>query len=47
MIAASDVVVFAALAFVAAYVQTLSGFAFGLLLMGALALTGLIPLPAA
>lgn len=28
-------------------VQTLSGFAFGLLLMGALALTGLIPLPEA
>ncbi|MDX3925877.1 MAG: TSUP family transporter [Shinella sp.] len=47
MIGASDFVVFAALAFVAAYVQTLTGFAFGLLLMGALALTGLIPLPEA
>lgn len=47
MIGASDVAVFATLAFVAAYVQTLTGFAFGLLLMGALALTGLIPLPEA
>ncbi|MGB3815093.1 MAG: TSUP family transporter [Shinella sp.] len=47
MIGASDVAVFVALAFVAAYVQTLTGFAFGLLLMGGLALTGLVPLPEA
>ncbi len=47
MIGASELALFAALAFVAAYVQTLTGFAFGLLLMGALALTGLVPLPEA
>ncbi|RYE52252.1 MAG: sulfite exporter TauE/SafE family protein, partial [Hyphomicrobiales bacterium] len=39
------VALFILLSFAAAYVQTLTGFAFGLLLMGAIALTGLIPLP--
>ena len=38
------VALFILLSFAAAYVQTLTGFAFGLLLMGAIALTGLIPL---
>lgn len=38
---------FMVLAIIAAYVQTLTGFAFGLLLMGAIALTGLMPLPEA
>lgn len=38
---------FALLAFVAAYVQTLTGFAFGLLLMGSVAVSGLVPLPEA
>lgn len=47
MIAPADVIVFAALAFIAAFVQTLTGFAFGLLLMAALALIGLMPLPEA
>ncbi|MEW9612477.1 sulfite exporter TauE/SafE family protein [Shinella sp. S4-D37] len=47
MIGTSELAVFAAFAFVAAYVQTLTGFAFGLLLMGVLALTGLVPLPEA
>lgn len=41
------IALFILLSFVAAYMQTLTGFAFGLLLMGAVALTGLIPLPAA
>lgn len=34
-----------ALAAVAAYVQTVTGFAFGLLMMGGIGLSGLIPLP--
>lgn len=38
---------FPLLCFVAAYVQTVTGFAFGLMLMGATALTGLLPLPQA
>ncbi len=41
------IVLFVLLSFVAAYIQTLTGFAFGLLLMGAVALTGLVPLPEA
>lgn len=36
---------FAGFAAVAAYVQTLTGFAFGLMMMGAIALAGLLPLP--
>ncbi|WP_348642806.1 sulfite exporter TauE/SafE family protein [Mesorhizobium sp. B2-6-2] len=36
---------FAGFAAVAAYVQTLTGFAFGLVMMGAIALVGLLPLP--
>jgi uncharacterized protein len=43
----SGIILFVLLSFVAAYVQTLTGFAFGLLLMGAIALTGLVPLPEA
>lgn len=38
---------FPLLCFVAAYVQTVTGFAFGLVLMGVIALTGLVPLPEA
>lgn len=38
-------VVFVGFAAVAAYVQTLTGFAFGLVMMGAVALVGLLPLP--
>lgn len=41
----APVVAFAGLAAVAAYVQTLTGFAFGLVMMGAIALVGLLPLP--
>lgn len=37
--------IFLALAGVAAYVQTVTGFAFGLVMMGAVALGGLLPLP--
>jgi len=33
------------LAAVAAYAQTLTGFAFGLILMGGVGLSGLVPLP--
>ncbi|WLF99814.1 sulfite exporter TauE/SafE family protein (plasmid) [Brucella intermedia] len=47
MTSISAYAVFAALAFVAAYVQTLTGFAFGLLLMGTVAVSGLLPLPEA
>ncbi|WP_343314896.1 sulfite exporter TauE/SafE family protein [Brucella sp. BE17] len=47
MTSISAYAVFAVLAFVAAYVQTLTGFAFGLLLMGGVAVTGLVPLPEA
>lgn len=36
---------FLVIAGVAAYVQTMTGFAFGLVMMGALALAGLMPLP--
>ncbi|WFP76804.1 sulfite exporter TauE/SafE family protein [Mesorhizobium sp. WSM4906] len=36
---------FAGFAAIAAYVQTLTGFAFGLIMMGAIALVGLLPLP--
>ncbi len=36
---------FLAIAAIAAYVQTLTGFAFGLVMMGAIALVGLLPLP--
>ena len=36
---------FAGIAAVAAYVQTLTGFAFGLVMMGVIALAGLLPLP--
>jgi uncharacterized protein len=43
----NDIILFVLLSFVAAYVQTLTGFAFGLLLMGAIALAGLVPLPEA
>lgn len=43
----ADISGFVVLAFVAAYVQTITGFAFGLLLMGSIALTGLVPLPEA
>ncbi|MCV3739232.1 sulfite exporter TauE/SafE family protein [Rhizobium sp. TRM96647] len=43
MITGAGLFAFVVLSFVAAYVQTLTGFAFGLLLMGAVALTGLIP----
>src|SRR3954452_1971498 len=38
---------FLALTGVAAYAQTLTGFAFGLITMGGIGLTGLIPLPPA
>lgn len=38
-------VTFVGFAAVAAYVQTLTGFAFGLVMMGAVALVGLLPLP--
>lgn len=38
------VITFTALCFVAAYVQTVTGFAFGLVVMGAAALLGLMPL---
>lgn len=38
------VISFTALCFVAAYVQTITGFAFGLVVMGAAALMGLMPL---
>ena len=38
-------VVFVGFAAVAAYVQTLTGLAFGLVMMGAVALVGLLPLP--
>lgn len=38
-------VTFVGCAAVAAYVQTLTGFAFGLVMMGAIALVGLLPLP--
>src|SRR4051812_46898529 len=38
---------FLLLAGVASYVQTLTGFAFGLMMMGGIGLTGLIPLPEA
>ncbi|PLP56108.1 hypothetical protein CYK37_26630 [Mesorhizobium loti] len=38
-------VAFVGFAAVAAYVQTLTGFAFGLVMMGAIALIGLLPLP--
>lgn len=38
-------VAFAGFAAVAAYVQTLTGFAFGLVMMGVIALVGLLPLP--
>ncbi len=41
---ADGIILFALLSFAAAYLQTLTGFAFGLLLMGAVALTGLMPL---
>lgn len=47
MTPSSGIALFILLSFVAAYMQTLTGFAFGLLLMGAVALTGLIPLPEA
>lgn len=47
MTSISAYAVFAVLAFVAAYVQTLTGFAFGLLLMGTVAVSGLLPLPEA
>ncbi|KAB2703200.1 sulfite exporter TauE/SafE family protein [Brucella lupini] len=47
MTSISAYAVFALLAFVAAYVQTLTGFAFGLLLMGSVAVSGLVPLPEA
>ncbi|MEO9339836.1 TSUP family transporter [Mesorhizobium sp. SB112] len=47
MIPTAAIVVFALLCFVAAYVQTLTGFAFGLLLMGAVVLMNLMPLPEA
>jgi uncharacterized membrane protein YfcA len=42
---AQSLAVFLALAGVAAYVQTVTGFAFGLVMMGAIALFGLLPLP--
>jgi uncharacterized membrane protein YfcA len=41
----APLVAFAGFAAVAAYVQTLTGFAFGLVMMGAIALVGLLPLP--
>lgn len=41
----TSLVLFLAIAGVAAYVQTMTGFAFGLVMMGALALTRLMPLP--
>lgn len=44
MISMTGLSTFVVLTFMAAYVQTITGFAFGLLLMGAVALTGLIPL---
>jgi uncharacterized membrane protein YfcA len=47
MISIAEYAAFISLAVIAAYVQTLTGFAFGLLLMGAIALTGLMPLPEA
>lgn len=47
MMPSGGIALFVLLSFVAAYMQTLTGFAFGLLLMGAVALTGLIPLPEA
>ena len=47
MISMAGCATFIVLSVIAAYVQTLTGFAFGLLLMGAIALTGLMPLPEA
>lgn len=41
----SEILSFVAIAGVAAYVQTLTGFAFGLLLMGGVGLTSVMPLP--
>lgn len=41
----ADLAVFLALAAVAAYVQTVTGFAFGLIMMGGVALVHLLPLP--
>lgn len=38
-------IVFVGFTAIAAYVQTLTGFAFGLVMMGAIALVGLLPLP--
>lgn len=40
-----DLGTFLFIAGVAAYVQTITGFAFGLVMMGSIALTGLLPLP--
>ncbi|TWA26199.1 sulfite exporter TauE/SafE [Sinorhizobium medicae] len=45
MISMAGCAAFMVLSMIAAYVQTLTGFAFGLLLMGGIALTGLMPLP--
>jgi uncharacterized membrane protein YfcA len=42
---AQSLAAFLALAGLAAYVQTVAGFAFGLVMMGAVALGGLLPLP--
>jgi uncharacterized membrane protein YfcA len=47
MISMVGLAAFVTLSVIAAYVQTLTGFAFGLLLMGAIALTNLMPLPEA
>ena len=47
MISMAGCATFIVLSVIAAYVQTLTGFAFGLLLMGAIALSGLMPLPEA
>lgn len=44
MITTQSLIAFGLLSFVAAFVQTLTGFAFGLLLVGAVALTALMPL---
>lgn len=45
MISMAGCAAFIVFSVIAAYVQTLTGFAFGLLLMGAIALTHLMPLP--
>jgi uncharacterized membrane protein YfcA len=41
----TPLLVFGGFAAIAAYVQTFTGFAFGLIMMGAIALVGLMPLP--